>query len=124
MSRVLPSQLIRLGLSTFLLEETMKTLTIVLSLAALAFTGQSRAAETTGAGSTFVNPIMVRWAAAYEAKTGAKVSYQAVGSGVGITQVKKEAVDFGLSDMPLKPMDLDRLGLAWLGLAWLGLAQL
>jgi phosphate transport system substrate-binding protein len=68
----------------------MKTLTIVLSLAALAFTGQSRAAETTGAGSTFVNPIMVKWAAAYEAKTGAKVSYQAVGSGSASLRSRKK----------------------------------
>jgi len=90
----------------------MKTLTIVLSLAALALAGPGRAAEATGAGSTFVNPIMVKWAAAYEAKTGNKVSYQSVGSGVGITQVRREAVDFGASDMPLKPMELDRLGMA------------
>ena len=90
----------------------MKTLTIALSFAVLAFTGQGRAAETTGAGSTFVYPIMAKWAAAYKAKTGNTVSYRPVGSGVGITLVKKEAVDFGASEMPLKPMELDRLGIA------------
>jgi phosphate transport system substrate-binding protein len=90
----------------------MKTLTIALCLAALALAGNARAGETTGAGSTFANPIMVKWAAAFAAKTGNKVSYLSVGSGVGITQVKKDMVDFGLSDMPLKPIELDRLGMA------------
>jgi phosphate transport system substrate-binding protein len=100
------------GLPTFLWEKAMKALTIALSLAILALAGPGRAAETTGAGSTFVYPILAKWAAAYETKTGNKVSYQSVGSGVGITLVKKEAVDFGASDMPLKPMELDRLGMA------------
>ena len=48
----------------------MKTLAIALSLATLAFAGQGRAAETTGAGSTFVYPVLAKWAAAYQAKTG------------------------------------------------------
>ena len=89
----------------------MKELTIALALAALVLAGQARAAETTGAGSTFVFPVMAKWIAAYEAKTGNKVKYQAVGSGVGITQIKWAKVDFGASDMPLKPDELDKHGL-------------
>jgi phosphate transport system substrate-binding protein len=54
---------------------------------------------------------MAKWIAAYEAKTGNKVKYQAVGSGVGITQIKWAKVNFGASDMPLKPEELDKSGL-------------
>jgi phosphate transport system substrate-binding protein len=68
--------------------------------------------EITGAGSTFVYPILSRWAADYKEKTGLRVNYQSIGSGAGIAQVKTAAVDFGASDAPLKPQELASLGLA------------
>jgi phosphate transport system substrate-binding protein len=71
----------------------------------------AQAAETTGAGSTFVFPILERWAAEYGAKTGDKISYQSNGSGVGISQIKAASVDFGASDMPLRPEELEKRGL-------------
>ena len=40
-----------------------------------------------GAGLTFVYPVLAKWAEAYEAMTGVKIDYQAVGSGVGIRQI-------------------------------------
>lgn len=80
-------------------------------LTALLVTTQSLAAEIKGAGSTFVSPVMAKWIDAYRAKTGNAVSYQAVGSSIGIGLIKKEAVDFGASDVPLDPKELDKLGL-------------
>ena len=74
-------------------------------------TGAARAAETAGAGSTFVFPILEKWAAAYEAKTGDKIRYESIGSGAGISQIKAAAVDFGASDMPLRPEELEKRGL-------------
>ncbi|MBR0798206.1 phosphate ABC transporter substrate-binding protein PstS [Bradyrhizobium jicamae] len=79
--------------------------------AALVVATQSLAAETRGAGSTFVSPVMAKWIEAYKATTGNDVSYQPVGSSVGVTLVKKAAVDFGTSDMPLDPKELERLGM-------------
>jgi phosphate transport system substrate-binding protein len=35
-----------------------------------------------------------------------KLNYQAVGSGAGINQINNRTVDFGASDMPVKPEDL------------------
>jgi phosphate transport system substrate-binding protein len=67
--------------------------------------------EVTGAGSTFVYPILSKWAEAYRQKTDLKVNYQSIGSGGGIAQIKKKTVDFGASDMPLKPDDLEAAGL-------------
>ncbi|NDZ17258.1 hypothetical protein C7T35_28875 [Variovorax sp. WS11] len=52
------------------------------------------------------NPVMLRWAASYHARTQVKVNYQAIGSGGGIQQVKAGQVTFGASDKPLPPEEL------------------
>ncbi len=72
---------------------------------------QCLAAETKGAGSTFVSPVMAKWIDAYKAKTGNLVSYQSVGSSIGVGLIKKAAVDFGTSDMPLDPKELGKFGM-------------
>jgi phosphate transport system substrate-binding protein len=72
---------------------------------------RAHAAEITGAGSTFVTPIMSKWSASYGAKTGNTVKYQSIGSGGGIVEVKAAKVDFGASDMPMKSDELARLGM-------------
>ena len=64
------------------------------------------ATDITGSGSTFVNPVMLRWAAGYYGKTRVKVNYEAIGSGSGIQQVKAGQVAFGASDKPLSPEEL------------------
>src|SRR6202140_2860724 len=69
------------------------------------------AADTPGAGATFPYPIYAKWAEAYKAKTGTNMNYQSIGSGGGIKQITAKTVDFGASDMPLKPEDLDKNGL-------------
>ncbi|MFK4659106.1 phosphate transport system substrate-binding protein [Bradyrhizobium japonicum] len=89
----------------------MKHLTLPVLFTALLVATQSLAAETKGAGSTFVSPVMAKWIDAYKTKTGNTVSYQAAGSSIGVGLIKKEAVDFGASDMPLDPKELDRLGM-------------
>ncbi|GJG94412.1 phosphate ABC transporter substrate-binding protein PstS [Cupriavidus pauculus] len=77
-----------------------------------AWPGIASAGDVTGAGSTFVYPLMSKWAATYYAKTGQQVNYQPVGSGNGIRQIKAANVTFGATDMPLKPEELQRAGLA------------
>ena len=81
----------------------------VSAAAAIALGGQ--AAEISGAGATFPYPIYAKWAEAYAAKTGLKMNYQSIGSGGGIKQITAKTVDFGASDMPLKPADLEKDGL-------------
>ena len=71
----------------------------------------AQAADITGAGATFPYPIYAKWAEAYKAKTGIGMNYQSIGSGGGIAQIKAKTVDFGASDMPLKPDDLQAAGL-------------
>jgi len=84
---------------------------MLLTVVALLAAAPCAAAETKGAGSTFVSPVMAKWSADYKAKTGNSIGYQPVGSGIGIGLIKKSAVDFGASDMPLKPDELEKLGL-------------
>lgn len=72
----------------------------------------AQAAEITGAGSTFIFPVLSKWAEAYKAKTGNSVNYQSIGSGGGIAQIKAGTVAFGASDKPLAPEELDKEKLA------------
>jgi phosphate transport system substrate-binding protein len=86
--------------------------TTLLGIAAAAVIGfGALAAEISGAGATFPYPIYAKWAEAYAAKTGLKMNYQSIGSGGGIKQITSKTVDFGASDMPLKPADLEKDGL-------------
>ena len=83
------------------------------ALAALLLTigAPAQAADSKGAGSTFVYPILAKWAAAYQAKTGNRITYESNGSGAGLSLVKAGSVDFGASDMPLRPDQLAKAGL-------------
>jgi phosphate transport system substrate-binding protein len=69
------------------------------------------AADITGAGASFVFPVMSRWSADYHAATGNRINYQSIGSGGGIAQIKAGTVDFGSSDAPLSSADLEAAGL-------------
>src|SRR6478609_9235590 len=69
-------------------------------------------AGVTGAGSTFVYPVLSAWAADYKTQGGANVNYQSIGSGGGIAQIKAATVDFGATDKPLDPKELGEAGLA------------
>ncbi|WP_408005530.1 phosphate ABC transporter substrate-binding protein PstS [Pseudomonas huanghezhanensis] len=72
---------------------------------------QAATTEVTGAGSTFIYPVLFKWATDYNQKTGIRVNYQSIGSGAGIAQIKEAAVDFGASDMPMKSAQLQSSGL-------------
>ncbi len=71
----------------------------------------AQATDITGAGSSFVYPVVSKWSAAYAEKTGNHVNYQSIGSGGGIAQIKAGTVDFGASDKPLDEATLNKFGL-------------
>lgn len=89
---------------------SFKTRVIAFAAAAL-FGVAAQAGDITGAGSTFVYPVLSKWSAAYSARTGNHVNYQSIGSGGGIAQIKAGTVDFGASDKPLAADDLKQAGL-------------
>jgi phosphate transport system substrate-binding protein len=70
-----------------------------LSLAAwTSFAGaNAQKASLSGAGSTFVAPLVAQFTAHYGA---ANINYSAVGSTAGIQQITARTVDFGASDAP------------------------
>ncbi|MDI9240447.1 phosphate ABC transporter substrate-binding protein PstS [Lysobacter sp. LF1] len=73
--------------------------------------GDKVAAQITGAGATFIYPLISKWSDDYNKATGAKVNYQSIGSGGGIAQIKAGTVDFGSSDKPLPSDELAAAGL-------------
>lgn len=77
-------------------------------------TAQTRdkvAVEITGAGATFIYPLLSKWSDDYNKATGARINYQSIGSGGGIAQIKAATVDFGSSDKPLTSEELADAGL-------------
>jgi len=61
-----------------------------------------------GGGSSFVYPLMTKWASEYEAAKHVQVNYQSVGSGAGIQQVTAKTFDFGCSDGPMNEEQLSK----------------
>ncbi len=78
----------------------------------LTVAGASFAADITGAGSSFINPVLSKWAEGYKAATKNTVNYQSVGSGAGIKQLLAKTVVFGATDKPMSDADLEKNGLA------------
>jgi phosphate transport system substrate-binding protein len=88
------------------LPRSMKTRLLGIAAAAaaaVASTSVLAAGQVTGAGSTWVYPLVAKWAATYAQQTGVQINYQPIGSGGGIQQIKAGTVAFGASDMPLTP---------------------
>jgi phosphate transport system substrate-binding protein len=86
--------------------------TLAVGAAGAVMAASALAADITGAGSTFVYPILSQWSADYSTKQGVKINYQSIGSGGGIAQIKAGTVDFGATDKPLPPDELAQSGLA------------
>lgn len=84
---------------------------IAVAVAASLFSIAAGATDVTGAGSSFVYPVLSKWSASFAESTGNHVNYQSIGSGGGIAQIKAGTVDFGASDKPLSGDDLKQNGL-------------
>ncbi|MEO8757390.1 MAG: phosphate ABC transporter substrate-binding protein PstS [Devosia sp.] len=78
---------------------------------AATLTGTALAADISGAGSTFVYPLVSKWADTYKTATGNGLNYQSIGSGGGIKQVEAKTVTFGATDKPLGDDELAKNGL-------------
>jgi phosphate transport system substrate-binding protein len=83
---------------------TLVAVFAVVGIAALAFAAfagaSSKRTSITGAGSTFVAPLVSQWISHYSV---ASINYSGVGSGAGIAAISSRQVDFGASDAPLTP---------------------
>lgn len=85
---------------------------VVISAVCLSSCSKSRSSsdsvtQLNGAGSTFVYPIMSKWAGEYSnAQSGVRINYQPIGSGSGIGLVSGGTVDFGATDGPMTDKQL------------------
>ncbi|MDA8095568.1 MAG: phosphate ABC transporter substrate-binding protein PstS [Betaproteobacteria bacterium] len=91
--------------------KSIKTLGVAMAVCLGSVAAAAHAAQITGAGSTWVYPLIAKWSVTYQQKTGTQVNYQAIGSGGGIQQIEAKTVAFGASDMPLTPAVLQQHGL-------------
>ena len=62
--------------------------------------------ELSAAGSSFIYPVLSRWADDYQAASHVEINYQPIGSGGGISQLKARVISFAASDEPLTPAQL------------------
>ncbi|HET9032612.1 MAG TPA: phosphate ABC transporter substrate-binding protein PstS [Dokdonella sp.] len=83
----------------------------VIAIASSIGISTAQASDVTGAGSSFVFPLMSKWSADYNAATGNRINYQSIGSSGGIAQIKASTVDFGASDKPLDSNEVNEAGL-------------
>jgi phosphate transport system substrate-binding protein len=74
---------------------------LVSSLAATGAFARSSGATLTGAGSTFVAPLVAQWTPAVGSALGDDLQYSGIGSGGGVAAITSRTVDFGASDAPL-----------------------
>lgn len=86
-----------------------KSLSVLLT--ALCLSGVAHATDVTGAGSSFVYPVLSKWSQDYSKNSSNRINYQSIGSGGGIAQIKAATVDFGASDAPLSADELKAGGL-------------
>jgi phosphate transport system substrate-binding protein len=61
-----------------------------------------------GSGSSFILPLMERWATRYKEEKKVEVNYQAKGSGAGVTAMTAKEVEFGCTDAPMTPQQLEK----------------
>jgi phosphate transport system substrate-binding protein len=66
----------------------MFTRSVAFLAASAAMAAVPAQAGITGAGSTFVYPVLSKWAADFKKAGGDEINYQSIGSGGGIAQIK------------------------------------
>jgi phosphate transport system substrate-binding protein len=70
---------------------------------AVAAPAQRSGTTLSGAGSSFVYPLVSQWGPAISQAYGYELQYSPIGSGGGIAAITNRTVDFGASDAPLSP---------------------
>ena len=85
------------------------TLMLILIVPAMSLHASAQTSQSytiTGAGSTFVFPLMDTWRVEYnKLHQNIQLNYQSIGSGAGIKLLEQKSVDFAASDAPLSTSD-------------------
>jgi phosphate transport system substrate-binding protein len=99
-------------------ENEVKTYSIALPVVAVLVCSSmapvgafAQSGTLTGAGSTFVNPLMSKWSKEYHTiHPNVQINYQSIGSGGGRQQFLSKTVAFGASDAPLTDEQIAQAG--------------
>src|SRR6058998_4284412 len=78
-------------------------LAVVASGTASAAPAKHSGTTLSGAGSSFVSPLISQWIPAVGSAYGYELQYSPIGSGGGVAAITSRQVDFGASDAPLTP---------------------
>jgi len=94
------------------MKRTASLLVVLLGCFNLASVGvRAQSGALTGAGSTFVNPLMSKWSKEYHTlHPNVQINYQSIGSGGGRQQFLSKTVAFGASDAPLTDEQIAQAG--------------
>ncbi len=84
----------------------MRFLLIVLAFAIAQPAVAAEEATLHAGGSTLITPLMRKWASEYRKLTGISVDYASTGSGMGITGMTDQSLDFGCTDAPMSDAEL------------------
>jgi phosphate transport system substrate-binding protein len=88
---------------TLALAAVAATLAVAAATTAGAASTKTSGTTISGAGSTFVSPLVSTWIPAVGGALGYEIQYSAIGSSGGINAITGRTVDFGASDAPLSP---------------------
>ena len=81
-------------------------LLLIIPATSLHASAQTQSYTLTGAGSTFIYPLMDNWRVQYnQLNSNVQLNYQSIGSGAGIKLLEQKTVDFAASDAPLQPSE-------------------
>ncbi|CUR51270.1 Phosphate ABC transporter, periplasmic component [Nitrosotalea devaniterrae] len=96
-------------MTKIILGLTLMLILIVPALSLHASAQTSQSYTITGAGSTFVFPLMDTWRVEYnKIHQNIQLNYQSIGSGAGIKLLEQKNVDFAASDAPLSASDMQQ----------------
>jgi len=93
----------KLGFSIRIATALAAAALVAALVATAAVARPAKRADTTisGAGSTFVQPLVSQWISPLGSAYGYNLQYSGVGSGAGIAAITARTVDFGASDAPM-----------------------
>ncbi len=94
----------KLGTSIRIVSAVAAAAALAVVVAGTANAKAARQATTlSGAGSSFVSPLVAQWVGGIGSAYGIELQYSPIGSGGGIAAITARTVDFGASDAPLTP---------------------
>ncbi len=92
------------------MKRILKSVLVIAVVSAAGFKTNALEAKTNailGAGATFPAPIYQKWFLTYKKENPAvEITYNPIGSGGGIKNLKEQTVDFGASDAPMTDAEM------------------